>query len=252
MKKILFLTLGIMIGFAIYAQQKVLVVAMEDGWAPYAMLDTRGESIGIGTELIREIFTATGWKVEITPYPFFMAEVQCVRGKVDIYANTLMAENLIPKLHFPTTPLFINYDVIWGNAKRNDVVFKRLEDLRGKKVGVVRGYPYSDDFMAATFFEKVEYDSTDANIEALLANKVDAIIEDRTVMKYTLKKMKKQSEIKELGAQHENPVFIGITRSADVSKKGRDFAEIIKRDYEKGLEIIKKNGKYDAIFKKYE
>jgi len=251
MKKIIYI-LAMIIGTTVHAQQKTIVIAMEDGWAPYAMLDSRGESVGIGTELIREIFLATGWKIEMAPYPFFMAEVQCIRGKVDVYANTLMSEALVPKLHFPTTPLFINYDVIWGNSQRNDVVFKNLENLRGKKVGVVRGYPYSDDFMAATFFEKVEYDSTDENIEALIANKVDAIIEDRAVMKYTLKKMKKQAAIKELGAQHENPVFIGITKAADANKKGKDFHERIKLDYEKGLEIIKKNGKYDAIFKKYE
>ena len=79
----------------------------------------------------------------------------------------------------------------------------------------------------------------------MLKDRIDALLDDRVVLQYTLKRMKQTELFTEAGMPEDaNPVYIAFSPAKPESKK---YAEILV----KGIEELRKSGELDKIMDKY-
>jgi len=154
----------------------VLVVGVRDAFPPFGFRDAAtGEIVGIDVDLVRAI--ADKMKVKLSLKPVTAAERMpaLVDGTVDIVAAAMISTPDRAKL----ADFSISYFKTIQRVLARPGAISRLEDLAGKKIGVVRGSlwernvravvpsaaitPFSDMRSAVAALEKGEVDAVSAN-----------------------------------------------------------------------------------------
>lgn len=145
-----------------------------------------------------------------------------------------------------STP-FAVANVRFIKRKGDPFEFNGLESLNGKRVGTVLGYGCDDTFFQSTSFARENGKDLSTNIKKLLRNRIDLTLEDEIVARSAL-----SAEDPRLLDQIEfvktplsvNPLYV-------TAGLQNPRAQEIIAAFNRGLEIIKANGTYDRIFKKY-
>ena len=225
------------------ASQALTITAAGDPYPPYG--DPNHPNGGLGMEIIRAAYKTQGHEVTMEYVPWTRAETGVKNGTYDIVPFTWRTDARVKVLLF-------SYAFAVGNVrfiKRKDdpFEFQGMESLSGKRVGTVLGYGYGDAFMHSTAFARENGKDLATNIKKLLRHRIDLTLEDEIVARSAL-----TAEDPRLLDQIEfvktplsvNPLYV------TVGLQNPRAREIIGA-FNKGLEIIKANGTYDGIFKKY-
>lgn len=226
----------------LHSNNKTLISASSN-WPPY--VDAESETNGICLEIIREAFKTQDYTVKILIIPWSRAVNGVIEGTYDILPDVWFTKQRSENLLF-SDPFLTNKIKILSR-KNDQFSFVDIDSLKGKKVGYVRDFSYSQEFEDSDIFEKVATNFFIQNIYQLLSNKVDLTLEDELVAIKIIK--------------DENPELLDKIKFSDVNfntnnlhiacgYKNPKHKEII-NSFNKGLEIIKLNGIYDQILKKY-
>lgn len=156
-----------------FAQQALRLVC--DLWPPY-QYKVGDDITGFSTEMVREVYASMGITTEqITPYPWKRAIAIVEHGHADGLFSANYTEDRKTFAWYPEEPLFQAPWVIW--TRKGDIITS-LEDLKGKRVGVVMGYSYTPEFwqFIETYcsVEKVSLDET--NFKKLEFGRLDATV----------------------------------------------------------------------------
>lgn len=164
-----------------WAQDAVVRLASLD-WPPFsgpALSDK-----GAVTAVVRAAFAAIGRRVEVTFYPWNRAVAMTRAGRG--------ADGYFPEYDSPDTRREFVLSVSLGSsplgfAERTDtpIVWSTLDDLRGRRIGVVDGYTNTDemDFRIAQGLLSVDSAGSDLiNLKKLLGRRIDLAVIDRAVM----------------------------------------------------------------------
>jgi len=155
-----------------FREQPIRLVC--DIWPPYQTVSENGLG-GFSTEMVEAVLKRMGTPVKsLESFPWKRALTILEQGGAD----ALFSANLTPDraifAHYPSEKLIDAPWIIWTRAERP---VHSLEDLKGKSVGVVLGYSYTESFWR--FIEtycRVEQVSTDEiNMRKLALNHVDAV-----------------------------------------------------------------------------
>jgi len=114
-----------------------------DIWPPYQM-ETRDGLTGFSTEVVKAVLKEMDVEIEsIEPYPWKRALTFLEHG----FKDGLFSANFTPEREtfaiYPKEMIVESPWVIWSRG--NDAITS-LDDLKGKTVGVVIGYSYTDEF----------------------------------------------------------------------------------------------------------
>ena len=122
-----------------------------------------------------------------------------------------------------------------------------MESLKDKTVGIVRGYNYGETFVKSALFKREESDDILTNVKKLLADRINLTLDDKIVVSSLL--MKTNPKMLE---QIEFTKDSLVTNKLYVTSglKNPRSTEIINA-FNKGLAVIKANGKFTEIMKKY-
>lgn len=217
--------------------------AAGDPYPPYG--DPSYPNGGLGLEIIRAAFKTQGHDMTMEYVPWARAESGIKNGSYDILPFTWRTDARVKVLLFSNA--FAVGNVRFIKRKGDPFEFNGLESLNGKLVGTIRGYGYSDTFGASTAFQKENGNDLMTNIKKLLRHRVDLTLEDETVARSII-----GASDPEALARIEfvktplsvNPLYITVGQQ---NPKGQEIIAA----FNKGLEIIKANGTYDRIYKKY-
>ena len=189
-----------------FAGGKVLTVICDD-WPPYQISD-KGEITGFCTRLVEEVFRRMSVSIKpIEMYPWKRAIVMMEAGQVDALFSANFTRERTVFAHYPDEMLVKTPWVVW---MRNDVnlSFNTLNDLKYKKIGVVRGYSYTPefwDFVKKNSRVDVVADDT-TNFRKLNAGRIDFAVAELGNGLFIVRSMKlktiipvKHSPIKEDG-----------------------------------------------------
>jgi polar amino acid transport system substrate-binding protein len=125
--------------------------------------------------------------------------------------------------------------------------YEGIASLAGKKVGVIIGFGYGDEFMNAKTFTREGVSDFITNIKKLVRGRVDLTIEDEIVAKSILNK--KAPALLEQVEFIQNPLSSNDLYVACGLANPR-HEEIINA-FNKGLEAIKADGTLKGIFERY-
>ena len=241
MLKILYLA-TLCLPLMVWAQERTLIAAA-DPYPPYVDPQTPGD--GLAMEIVRAAYKTQGYTVKLEIMPWVRAEKGVSEGRYDILVDVWRTEARAKELLFSTAYAISKVKFI--KRKDNPFEFTGLESLNGKRVGVIRGYGYSDAFNAATTFTREEVPSMAHNINKVLLKRIDLTLEDEITAKLLIHKMgpKVQEQLDfASNALASNPLYVAAGLK---HPRHKDIVEAFNR----GLLAIKADGSFLAIEKRY-
>jgi len=212
-------------------------------WPPYY-----GKNIkdgGFVTDITREALKRTGWEYELEFMNWNRAMGLCKQGKLDMVQGAYPNDER--KKEYLMTEKYASVDVVFMKKKGSDIAYSKLEDLKGKKIGMVRGYAYPDAVTKASYLKIDFADKLILNVKKLLAGRIDLLIGAKAVIIDTTNQEMpgKGSELVALDPAVQTNDLHNL-----FSRKSPNGDQLL-ADFNKGLEMIKADGTYDAIMKKH-
>ena len=210
-------------------------------YPPYSSAALKGG--GSIVELTRRAFATQGYQpqIDFLPWARVRAELRngSYQGALALWPQEIKEENLIA-----SRPLFYSQLGLFAR-KRDPVHFATLDDLRGRRVGIVRGYGYPPGILASGLVVEEAVDDI-SNLRKLAARRFDLVLLERIVGEHLI-----ASHVELRGrlvwqepALERIPLVVGFS----ARKAGQpDWAAI----YERGLRELHSSGEYTRILKRY-
>lgn len=224
------------------AQEKTLV-AVSDSYPPYVDPQAPGE--GLAMEIVRAAYKTQGYTVTLKIMPWLRAEKSVVEGLCDILVSVWRTDSRAKEMLF-SAPYAVS-KIKFIKRKDNPFEYTGLESLNGKRVGVIRGYAYSNAFNNATGFTREDVPRMEFNINKLLLKRIDLTLEDEMAAKVLLQRLgptvEQQVDFTN-NALASNPQYVS---AGFKNPRNKDIIEAFNR----GLHAIKADGSFLAIEKRY-
>ncbi|WP_394559310.1 substrate-binding periplasmic protein [Aquipseudomonas alcaligenes] len=194
-------------------------------------------------ELTRRAFATQGYepRIDFMPWARVRAELHSGRyqGALALWPQEIKEEDLIA-----SRPLF--YSQLGMFVRRRDPQpFQSIDDLRGRKVGIVRGYGYPPRLLNSGLRTEEAVDDI-SNLRKLAARRFDLVLLERVVGEYLVAS---DDELRGRLAWQEPaleriPLVLGFTEP----RAGQpDWAAI----FERGLRELHASGEYMLILKRH-
>ena len=222
-------------------EKKTYIIATDTTFAPFEFEDESGNKVGIDMDLIKAIAADQGFEVEIQALGF-NAALQALQSDQCDGVIAGMSITDARKETFDFSEPYFDSGVVMGIAKDNDTV-KSYDDLKGKTVAVKTGTEGADfaESIKDQYGFKLTYFDESANMyEDVKAGNSVACFEDYPVLGYGVT----QNNGLKIVTEKEQGSSYGFAVN-----KGKN-AELLAM-FNKGLENLKANGKYQEILDTY-
>lgn len=241
MKAILFILL--LFGpAAAFAQEKILTAAA-DPWPPF--IDPAHPGGGLSVEIVRAAFQTQGIVIKMNDVPWIRAESGAKAGTYDVLPDIWMTESR--KEYFAFSEPYAVNEVKFIKRNGDPFEYTGIASLKGKNIGIIKGYGYSDEFTDSKEFKKEEVTDFIVNLKKLLISRIDLTMEDQIVAKTRITRTDPLLLSKIEFTQNN---FSSKNLYLAVGLKHPRQKEII-ATFNKGLALIKANGIYEQIFSRY-
>lgn len=221
------------------------VIFVYEVYPPYEFHED-GQLVGTDVDIIREVCRRIDIEPVFRELPWERAIKEVTDGKAHAIFSLLKTKEREQFLFFPREN--ISYEqFIFVVRKGSPVRAKRLDDLKGRRIGQCRGYSYDPAFDTYKGFDR-EYSSNDEEqLRKLKGGRMDAAIMNREVFRFTARKMGIQDlfEILEFEFAPKHFMYVGFSRAQ--GKNGR----ILSEQFDKVLNGMKKQGTFQKIVEKY-
>ena len=226
------------------AQDKVLKVGSTPTGVPFTFLDTKTNTIqGIMIDLIREIATDAGLKIEIEPTGFSALIPSLTSNKIDIIAAAMYITPPRQEVIDFSKPIY-TYGEGLVVPKKDGREYAKLEDMKGYTVGAQKGTAYVEPLQKSGLFAEVKiYDNIPAILSDVNNGRIQAGFADKPIVAYNLQQgmFPEARLVKGYTSTLSGSVGIGVRKSD---------GELLKR-LNASLEKLQKNGTVDKILAKW-
>ena len=242
MKKFMWITvvlaLILLSGLAL-AAKPVLKVGTDATYEPFETIDKAGNYVGFDMELIKMVADEMGMELKLQNIGWDGIIPGLNNGNYDclISAMTITSERK-KQINFSTPYFSIQQAIV---VKESNKTVKGVADLIGKSISVQNGT--TGDLFASKIkgVTMKRFDTNPQAIQELLNNNAYAAVMDDLVAYNSIKKVPGLKVVTIKDAAKED-YGIGI-------KKGNDK---LLEQINKAIDTLKKNGKWDALVKKYQ
>ncbi len=221
----------------VHAQSERIRIAVDETYPPY-MYDEGAH--GLYPTLMREIFARIRVEVEITGYPWKRALLLGERGEEAVGGIYKNEKRLL--IYDYSDPLFEEKLVVFVR-KGEMFKFDELSDLRGKRVGINRGWSYGQEFdeaREAKVFEAKEAEDNHANFGKLVRGRIDCLIADELSALQILHRENLQSVVDRLA----RPAAVNKAYLVFARESGR--RELLDR-FNTAVGAMREDGSYNRI-----
>ncbi len=240
-KRLIFAVCLLFVFTTVHAGDKVVLATLD--WEPYVGQNMKNQ--GYVAEVVKEAFKRGGMEVELNFYQWSRVVGLAKAGKVDGYFPEYISDEVKAYAAFsspmPGGPLG------FFKRKDQDISYNTLEDLKGKKIGVVTGYVNTKEFDEAAFLTKDPAKDDITNFKKLLAGRLDLLVADKFVGTHLVNtNMPDKAAAVEFMAKPlaELDLFVCISNKADGQ------ADKIKA-FNTGMEQMKADGSLEKILKSH-
>ncbi|MCX4026822.1 transporter substrate-binding domain-containing protein [Endozoicomonas sp. SM1973] len=223
-----------------YAEDNDYLFATES-WPPY--YDDTLKNGGFFAEIVKEAYRSQGKKVRIVFTSWKRAFELTKQGKY---------QGLLGAYYVPEREQYFKYSSVICHSrqylyskKSSNISFTSLQELSQYKIGIVRGYYYSDEFNDAKYLDKFENVSAKQNIKLLTINRLDLVTADSRVMQYYA-----STAFPSLANQYkQHPLMIKDITVHLVISKAIPNTDQLHLEFELGFALLKKQGLDKAIMR---
>jgi polar amino acid transport system substrate-binding protein len=239
MKPLLTLLLSAFLSASLQAET---IKAAYGDWPPFYDASKKN---GVALDITKAAFKSQGYKLELFVVPWARVNNGVKEQQYDVTLGAWWTEERT-KIYDYSEP-FLDNAIKFIKRKGDDFEYTDLNSLKGKSVGVVRGYGYESEFLKANSFKRPESNSLVANVRKLVNNRIDLTLEDEIVARATISKQD-ATLLKKIEFT-ENALTVNRLHVAAAKKNPR--AKTIIAAFNKGLAQIKADGTFDNILAEY-
>lgn len=229
----------IFLSFSVGAETYRLV---SEEYPPYEYLKDN-TPVGMDVELLQLAASKVKIDFKIIFLPWARALEMVKSGTADGIFSLMKNEERSHFLLYPETYLYIASSSLFVRKNFSQKI-EKIKDLKGKRVGVVYGNSYGEEFDKASYIVKESVVDHETLIKKLIGKREDMIITTKEVGYYLARKYG-ANDIRHLPLIVSRDLFyIGISKK---SLKGRHLYKKISE----GLKQIQESGEADKIRQKY-
>lgn len=216
-----------------------ILIASDTAYAPFEFQDQNtGEYTGFDMDLIEAIAEVNGWNYKIRSVNFDDIILELEDSGIDLAISAMtINEEYKKKVNF-SYPYYRTDQSVAVQAINEEI--KSLEDLAGKRLGVQVATTGAMEAHKIASAEVIEYKNINEAFMALKNGDIHAVVNDFPVNAYFIKQGNEDIKIVDVLNTNEH---YGIAVS-------KDKPEILEQ-VNSALEILKENGKYAEIYKKW-
>ncbi len=214
-------------------------------WPPFT-----GERLsyhGVAARIVSEALSLEGVDVEYRFQPWKRAYVSAKTGQVH---GSILWRYVPEREHdFYYCDPVIKVDVVFFHLKGFEFKWKTLDDLTGIRIGVVRGFNYSDDYTRGVASGKLlvhETNTQEQNFKKLMAGRIQVTPVVRASGYATLEKLFPPSQA--VRVTH-HPVPLATQELHLILTRIKPENERISRLFNRGLKKLRNNGRFDNLRK---
>jgi len=230
------------IGGASEPARKLVIAA--DAWCPINC-EEKAEHPGIGIDLAREAFEPLGYTVEYTIMPWSRALEAVRSGEIDAVVGANYHDD--GSLVFPQEPIYRMTDDIY--VRSDDTRSMQLEALQERQIGYISGYGYGEPMQR--FLKHTNHvqavngvDALEQNLRKLHGNRIDALVESRAIMEYTLAGREERGWIRHVASMPQGNVYVAFSPAhPEARTHARQFDEAVAR--------LRASGTLDTLYARY-
>jgi polar amino acid transport system substrate-binding protein len=241
MKKYMVIFALILCSVTVNAAEKITLSTLD--WEPYIGKEIKNN--GYVAVLVKEAFRRGGLEADFQFDRWSRVVGLAKSGQVDGYFPEYFSESV--KAYAVFSDPFPGGPIGFFKLKRKDISFNRLEDLKGLKIGTVKGYVNTKEFDAADYLNKDAVKDDLTNFKKLAAGRLDLVVADKFVGLNLIKKhMPDKAGQIEFMAKflEEKDLFVCISNKvANADAKVQAFNA--------GLKQMKADGTIDKILTEY-
>ena len=164
------------VSFSTIGLGKTVTIATLE-WEPYVGQKLEGN--GVAAEVVRQALAAVGHKTEFKFYPWKRVLEKARRGEVD--GGFPAYDSLERQRDYWVSDPMLQSKLGFLARKKDNVKWSKLEDLKGKSIGVVLGYVNTSAFDKASFLTKRISPTDQKNVLLLVRERLDLVVIDRFV-----------------------------------------------------------------------
>ena len=221
-----------------------------DEWAPFNSVPNI-QPEGYMVDVVREIFKSHGIEVVYHMVPWQRALEGSRKGEYTAAVGPTRDE--APYLIFPKEELARNRLSIWVK-KGNRWRFTTRNSIESISLGVIEGYDYRK--WLNTYTKKNRNDRTkiqfvagakpmEMNIDKLLAGRIDAVVDNEAVIRYTAKRLGVLDRLELAG--HDSELAFCYVAFSPANPRSSEYARILSD----GITKMRKNGRLKQILDVY-
>lgn len=239
LKRVLFM-ICLLLSIPTYAQNKPTIKAIGDlNYPPYSYLNEDGEIVGYSIDVAKAIFEAAGldYTIELAQWDTVLSDFE--KKKVDAIIGLNYSEERAAKYAFNFAMTYVYYDFITLSSSR----FTTHRDLEGKRIICIKNY------LSCQYLDQIDFTdqiitapNLSQGLQMLLAGKGDALMCDRKVAQYYIKKGYKANTFRSIPADlppFEHAIVVHLD----------DPKLLLKLD--KAFFVVKENGSLEVISNKW-
>ena len=217
---------------------KVLKIGFEGTYPPFNYLDDKQKYQGFDVDISNELAKRLGVKAEFVATKWDSLIGGLKSDKFDIIIGQMTVTEERKKSVDFTDPYVVTGSVLVTREDTDDI--KKLEDIKGKKVGVGGGTTFEEVAKSVDGANVKLYKTVNDYVQDLTNKRLDVIINDQLLMSYNIKENNLPLKIT---SDVLNKDEIGMA----IKKGNEDFL----KEMNKSLAEMKDDGTYNEIYKKW-
>ncbi|MCP3922022.1 MAG: amino acid ABC transporter substrate-binding protein [Desulfobacterales bacterium] len=240
-----FIVLLFLLSSTVFSAEQVVIVTGE--WAPYTSKNIQGH--GFTAEIVSAVFDEIDIKIKYNFLPWKRCELYVLEGIAFASFPYHKTEEREKQFDFSDSIGESTWKFFYLKQKiQKDVIWKKLSDLKGYRIGCSLGNWYDKVFEDAGIVRILDYAPSDElSFRKLKAGRVDIVPTDELVGWSLIKRLFPQN-VKDFGTVNK-PLKSGKLHLM-ISRKYPDASEL-KKKFNAVLKRIRQNGQMDKILNKY-
>lgn len=236
-----FLAILVVASHSAFAAEERRSVTVGINHAPPYRVSTEDGATGLYVEIFDEIAERINWDVRYVEAPFRRVMLMMEEGKVDVMLGplkTLERERVmafVAPVFPPERKLFFYY--------RDENRIEEYDDLHGKKIGVLSGASYFEEFDADEELDKEPVARYENLMRMLEKDRVDVVIAPELVGRHTVQQLGMDFSVSPYQVPGEHS-YIAISRTSPVLAHEEEIA--------RAFEQIRKDGVYEKLVMGYQ
>lgn len=218
-----------------------LIVAYAE-WPPYIFIKDRKVD-GILTDIVNEVCKRLRIAPRFRLLPWKRALMYMRKGKADALLAPIYTKKRAEFMYYPSEPVNME-KTVFLTWKGSGIKVNGLGDLKGKLIGVVRGYSHGSEFDNYPGLKKLPCNDGKQLVKVLAKKRIDIAVGETDALRFIAKQIGIPVEV--IYVLNETPGYITFSKKA-LGPKGKILAEKFSRT----LRQLKKEGLIGKIRNAY-